>query len=92
MAPSVIDKTATIVERLRHLVAIELMLSAQAVELRAAAAPLSDGAAAAHEFVRQLVDPLSDDRAPSPDIIRLSAEIAARDASETKCRARSENL
>jgi histidine ammonia-lyase len=84
MAPSVIDKTATIVERLRHLVAIELMLSAQAVELRPVAAPLSDGAAAALGFVRQRVEPLSDDRAPSPDIIRLSAEIATRDASETK--------
>lgn len=84
MAPSVIDKTATMVERLRHLVAIELMLSAQAVELRAVAVPLSDGAAAAHEFVRRVVEPLSDDRAPSPDIMRLSAEIAARDANATK--------
>jgi histidine ammonia-lyase len=83
MAPSVIDKTATIVERLRHLAAIELMLAAQAVELRAVAAPLSDGAAATHEFVRRFVEPLCDDRAPSPDIIRLSAEIAARDAGGT---------
>jgi histidine ammonia-lyase len=84
MAPSVIDKTATMVERLRHLVAIELMLSAQAVELRAVAAPLSDGAALAHAFVRRIVEPLSDDRASSPDIIRLSEEIAARDADDTK--------
>jgi histidine ammonia-lyase len=92
MAPSVIDKTATIVERLRHLVAIELMLSAQALDLRNPPGPLSGGASAAHAFVRKIVERLSDDRAPSPDIIRLSEEIAARNANEIKWRPTSENL
>lgn len=79
MAPIVVGKTATIVERLRYLVAIELMLSAQAVELRDIRAPIGQGAEAAYAFVRSLVQPLCDDRAPSPDMIRLAAEIEARD-------------
>jgi len=92
MAPAVVDKTATIVERLRHLVAIELMLSAQALDLRAPSGPLSQGASAAHAFVRKTVDHLSDDRAASPDIIRLSEDIAARDAGEIKWPPTSKNL
>ena len=82
MAPAVIDKTATIIERLRYLLAVELMLSAQALDLRNTATPLSGGAAGAHAFVRERVAHLSDDRAPSSDIMRLGADMAARDASE----------
>jgi len=79
MAPTVISKTAAIVERLRYLAAIELMLAAQAVELADVRASLGTGTAAAYALVRRLVEPLTDDRAPSPDINRLAAEIEVRD-------------
>ncbi len=80
MAPTVIGKTAAIVERLRYLAAIELMLAAQAAELAGVATQLGRGSAAAYAFVRSRVAPLVEDRAPSPDINRLAAAIAADEA------------
>ena len=82
MAPSVIAKTAAIVERLRYLVAIEFVAAAQAVELRGIGGKLGRGPAAAHAFVRRLVEPLTEDRAQGPDFMRLAAAIAGVDADE----------
>jgi histidine ammonia-lyase len=79
MAPSVVAKTADIVERLRYLAAIELIAAAQAVDLRAVGRPMGRGAAAAQAFVRGLVEPLGEDRAQGGDFTRLAAAIEATD-------------
>jgi histidine ammonia-lyase len=62
--------------RLRLLVAIELVVAAQAVEL-AAPARLGRGTEAAHRCVRELVAPLEDDRPLGADVERLAAEALA---------------
>jgi histidine ammonia-lyase len=58
-------------ERLRLLVAVELLVAAQAVDL-AAPARLGAGTAAAHRCVRSLVDPMPADRPVGPDVQRLA--------------------
>lgn len=62
-------------ERLALLVALELVVAAQAVDLAAGADGLRLGAgtAAAHAFVRERVAPLADDRALGADVERLAA-------------------
>lgn len=83
MAPAAVAKVAEIVERLRWLVAIELVAAAQAVHLRGVqaegqgAAVLGAGTQAIHAFVRGLVAPLEEDRAQGPDFERLAEAIAA---------------
>ncbi|MGZ9719410.1 HAL/PAL/TAL family ammonia-lyase [Rhizobium miluonense] len=72
MAPSVLAKTEAIIERLRYLVAIELIASAQAVELRGVQGELGAGTEQAYRQVRALVPPLDEDRAQGPDFQRLS--------------------
>jgi histidine ammonia-lyase len=67
LAPGVIAKTEAIVERLRYLVAIELIASAQAVELRGVETELGIGSAEAYRAVRERVAPLEEDRAQGPD-------------------------
>jgi histidine ammonia-lyase len=54
-------------QRLRLLIAVELVFAAQAVDL-AAPASLGTGTAAAHRCVRELVGPLDDDRALGPEV------------------------
>lgn len=75
MAPAAVAKVGEIVERLRWLIAIELAAAAQAVDLRGPLT-LGTGTAAAHAFVRSLVDPLEEDRAQGPDFERLAQAIA----------------
>ncbi len=67
LAPSVIAKTEAMIERLRYLVAIELIASAQAVELRGVQAELGAGSEAAYRSVRLRVPPLEEDRAQGAD-------------------------
>lgn len=76
MAPRVLAKTAAIVERLRYLVAIELIASAQATDFRGLPDQLGSGSGAAYRFVRSLVEPLGEDRAQGPDFTRLADAIA----------------
>jgi histidine ammonia-lyase len=54
-----------------HVLAVELLCACQAIDLLA---PLVSSPAlmAVHAAVRSLVDPLVDDRAPAPDLARLS--------------------
>ncbi|MGQ3030438.1 MAG: HAL/PAL/TAL family ammonia-lyase [Ferrovibrionaceae bacterium] len=82
MAPSVMAKTAGIVERLRYLVAIELIASAQAVDLRKIDVALGSGAAAAHRFVRDHVPMLEEDRAQGHDFIRLADAVQHTDPAD----------
>jgi histidine ammonia-lyase len=60
-------------ERLRLLVAIELVVAAQALEL-AAPTRLGHGTEAAYLCVRELVAPLDDDRSLGPDVERLARD------------------
>ena len=73
MAPAVVAKTATAVEQLRLLVAVEMMVAAQACDLRGNV--LGPSVAAIHGAVRQHVAPLHDDRAAAPDIAALESVI-----------------
>jgi histidine ammonia-lyase len=72
MAPSVLAKTEAIIERLRYLVAIELIASAQAVELRGVENELGTGTRDVYRRIREHVPPLSEDRAQGPDFDRIS--------------------
>jgi len=73
MAPAIVGKTATVVAHLRLLVAIEMMLAAQACDLRGAV--LGPFLATIHAAIRRNVPPLTDDRALSPDIAALETLI-----------------
>ncbi|MQB45102.1 histidine ammonia-lyase [Rhizobium sp. ICMP 5592] len=72
MAPSVLAKTEAIIERLRYLVAIELIASAQAVELRGVENELGAGTQEVYRRVREQVPPLTEDRAQGPDFDSIS--------------------
>ena len=75
MTPRVVEKTGEIVARLRSLVAIELMVAAQALDLRSArlGAPMRK----AYDMVRTAVPMLREDRVIGPDIERIAALIDA---------------
>jgi histidine ammonia-lyase len=76
MAANVVAKTASAVPLLRDLAAIELLSSAQAVDLRPVAIDtLGRGAREAYEFVRRRVPMLDDDRALGPDVETIAASI-----------------
>lgn len=74
MALSVVEKTRDILSRLRLLVAAELMVAAQACEMRGAVR-LGDGAARVMAAVRAAVPPLGEDRSAAPDLRALDALI-----------------
>jgi histidine ammonia-lyase len=61
-------------ERLRLLIALELLVAAQAVDL-AGVSRLGDGTAAAHRCVRELVEPLSEDRPLGAEVQRLARHL-----------------
>ena len=63
-------------ERLRLLVAVELLVAAQAVDV-AAPGRLGAGTAAAHRCVRELVPILDEDRPLGADVQRLDSELLA---------------
>ena len=75
MATMIADKTAGIALRLRLVAAIELMVAAQAYDLRGIAEP-GVGVAAAHRAVRAVVPPLGEDRSTAADIAALETLIA----------------
>src|SRR5207302_5525238 len=62
--------------RMRQLLAVELVCAAQAVDL-AAPKRLGRGTAAAHAWIRELVEPLGRDRALGVDAERVCAEALA---------------
>jgi len=70
LLPQIVAKTAEIAERLRFLVAIELMVSAQALDLRPA--HLGPALRKVYEAVRSAVPKLDEDRAVGPDIERIA--------------------
>ncbi|WP_395680689.1 histidine ammonia-lyase [Inquilinus sp.] len=76
MATATVDKTAGIVDRLRLLAALELIVAAQAVDLRGTVA-LGSGTAAILTAVRILVPRLEADRPAAPDIVTVAELIAS---------------
>jgi histidine ammonia-lyase len=75
-APLAARKTAESADYLRLILAMELMVAAQAVEL-AEVERLGRGTAAALEVVRAVVPPLDEDRPHGPDAERLEREALA---------------
>jgi histidine ammonia-lyase len=77
MALSVVEKLSEIVERTRYVVAFELVVAAQAVELRALdPGTLGQGARATYAAVRRQVAFLDEDRPLGPDVERVAAALA----------------
>ncbi len=74
-AMGIVAKTAQLIERLRWLVAIELIAAAQAVDLRDGIR-LGSGTARLHAAVRERVARHRGDRPTTPDILTLSAWLA----------------
>lgn len=78
MALGVAEKLAELVERVRYLIAIELLVSAQAVDLRELdEAAMGEGARQAYTLLRELVPVLDEDRPLGPDIDRVERAVAA---------------
>ncbi|EDP65051.1 phenylalanine/histidine ammonia-lyase [alpha proteobacterium BAL199] len=75
LALSTVEKTREIVARIRSLAAIELMIAAQACDLRDSPV-LGTGTTGVHGAVRERVVMLHDDRATASDIHALDALIA----------------
>jgi histidine ammonia-lyase len=76
MAMGAALKLRRVVHNVRHVLAVELLCAAQALDLRAPLRP-GRGAAEGHARVRALVPTLGADRAPSADLVRLADAIAA---------------
>ncbi len=75
-APLSARKTAEAVAYLNLILAMELMVAAQAVDL-AKLERLGRGTAAAHRVVRALIPPLDEDRPHGPDAEQLEREALA---------------
>ncbi|GAC1341871.1 MAG: histidine ammonia-lyase [Acetobacteraceae bacterium] len=79
MALSIVVKTAVLVAKLRLITAAELMVAAQACDLRTgdphAPVRLGAGTGAIHAAVRAAIPPLDQDRRPGPDIEALAAMV-----------------
>jgi histidine ammonia-lyase len=73
MALQVVEKAAQIVRRVRLLAAIELMVAAQALDLRPV--PLGAPMRSAYAAVRGVVSMLREDRVTGPDIERIASLI-----------------
>ena len=76
MAMGAAWKLKRIIHNVRHVLAIELLASAQALDFRKPLTP-GRGVRVAHARVRALVDTYDSDRVLGPDISRLAAAIAA---------------
>jgi len=77
-ALAVVEKLDALVNSVRYLVAIELMIAAQAVDLRELDhAMLGHGPRRAYERVRAVVPVLDGDRALGPDIDRIEPLVRA---------------
>jgi histidine ammonia-lyase len=76
MTPRIVEKTHDIVHRLARLAAIELVVAAQAIELRGEV-KLGRGTARAFAFVRRHVPRLDEDRPTGRDFERLATAILA---------------
>lgn len=77
MALGCVERLGDMLDRVRYLVAIELLVAAQAVDLRGIGADaLGSGARAAHARVREVVPMLDEDRPLGPDVDAIAAAVA----------------
>ena len=76
MAPAAVRKTAAMLDHLRSLCAIELLVAAEACDLRDGVA-LGAATGSVRDAVRSCVPRLEEDRATAPDIHALEALVAA---------------
>ena len=74
-APLAVEQAHDAIDLCRLAVAIELVVAAQAVDLRAADG-LGAGTAALHSAVREIVPHMDDDRPPGPDVDAIAAALA----------------
>ncbi len=81
MTPRIVEKTHAIARRLARLAAIELVVAAEAVDLRGAIT-LGRGTAMAHRFVRGHVARLDDDRPMGREYEALAQAIEAGDLTQ----------
>ncbi|MGH6639430.1 MAG: HAL/PAL/TAL family ammonia-lyase [Polaromonas sp.] len=78
MALGVAEKLGELVERVRYLIAIELLVAAQAVDLRELdEAVMGEGARRAYQHLRAIVPVLDEDRPLGPDIDRVQRAVAS---------------
>jgi histidine ammonia-lyase len=78
MALGAVERLADMLERIRYVVAIELLVAAQAIDLRELPpASLGAGSRAAYAGVRDIVPMLEDDRPLGPDVDALAARVAS---------------
>ena len=78
MAWTVVDKLGELLQRVHYLIAIELLVAAQAVDLRGTAtAEMGEGALAAYTRLRAIVPVLDEDRPLGPDIDSVYQAVAA---------------
>jgi histidine ammonia-lyase len=75
MTPRVVGKTGEIIHRLFRLAAVELVVAAQAVDLRPGIG-LGGGTRAVHGFVRHRVAMLDEDRPTGPEFERIANTLA----------------
>jgi histidine ammonia-lyase len=83
MSPIAARKAATIVKNLQYILAIEILMATQAIDLRCEiqkADPedvLGDKTLQAYKYIRKMVPKLMEDRILYPEIERIAEEIAA---------------
>ena len=78
MALGVAEKLGELLDRVHYLIAIELLVAAQAVDLRELdIATMGSGARAAYRQVRAIAAVLDEDRPLGPDIDRVQRAVAA---------------
>jgi histidine ammonia-lyase len=82
MALGSVERLADMLERIRYVVAIELLVAAQAIDLRGLPSDsLGIGTRAAYERVRAIVPMLDHDRPLGPDVDAIADQVATGDFS-----------
>ena len=77
MAPGTVEKLAEMLERVRYVVAIELVVAAQAIDLRSLDVnALGHGARIAYARIREHVAALDGDRPLGPDVDAIAGRVA----------------
>ncbi|UUZ67120.1 aromatic amino acid lyase [Polaromonas sp. P2-4] len=77
MALGVAEKLGELLERVRYLIAIELLISAQAVDLRELDEAVMGEGARTYKQLREMVPVLDEDRPLGPDIDRVQRAVAS---------------
>jgi histidine ammonia-lyase len=77
MALGCVERVADMLDRVRYLIAIELLVAAQAIDLRGISTDaLGAGVQMAHAKVREIVAMLDEDRPLGPDVDSIAAAVA----------------